>query len=98
MIEASQTKTSMIIGDFNADVTKVANGRIKHLFGSELNEFCGDNSLHVADVSLLNTQDTHYTYHSSAYNSFSWLDHVVCTAGMKNIIDSVVIEYQYIVP
>ena len=96
LIEASQT-TTMIIGDFNADVTKVANVCIKHLFGSELNEFVVT-IVCMQLMSLLNTQDTHYTCHSVAYNSFSWLDHMVWTAGMKNIMDSEVIEYQYIAP
>ena len=70
IITAASTPYVYFIGDFNADLSK------DHLFGSELKSFCSDMNLIISDKEHLGDS---YTFLSSAHDSVSWLDHVVCT-------------------
>ena len=74
----------MIVGDFNADPLK---GR----FWKELEVFCSNLSLCVIDRTLPGDS---FTYLCPSKNSTSWLDHVLCTQGMVNIVSQVFIDYK----
>ena len=72
IITTANTPYVYVIGDFNADLNK------DHLFGSELASFCADMNLIISDTAHLKGG---YTFVSSAHNTTSWLDHVVCTTN-----------------
>ena len=70
IISTADTPYVFVAGDFNADTTK------DHLFGSNLSTFCGENDLVISDTVYLQNS---FTFLSSAHQSMSWLDHIVCT-------------------
>ena len=78
LLQEADTCKICVIGDFNADITSV--------FGKELVNFCKDEQLIIADVELLGHQSDTYTHVSHAYGTTSWLDHVVCTKQMFDMI------------
>ena len=73
-----------VIGDFNADVSK------QSAFGKELQSFCEDANLHIADVLLL--PPTSFTHVNEGSDTESWIDHIVCTDGFYSILRDVRID------
>lgn len=73
-----------ILGDFNADIVKQTD------FGKELEGFCQETSLKVADILLL--PQTSFTHINDGSSTESWLDHILCTNGSFSIIDDVRID------
>ena len=79
-----QNVTDLIVaGDFNADPRK---GR----FWSELSDFMQSFSLLALDDQL--PQDT-FTYLCPARNTTSWLDHILCSKNLKDIISNLFVNY-----
>lgn len=70
IITTAGTPYVFIAGDFNADITR------DHVFGRKLEKFCDDNGLIISDTVLLKDS---FTFVSSAHQSMSWLDHIICT-------------------
>ena len=68
-----------VLGDFNADMARRAS------FGTELNDFCRENSLFVADAMFNNEHSI--THLNDGHGTGSWLDHVICSS---EFFDSIV--------
>ncbi len=85
----SSTKTPycMAIGDFNGDPSwSITHDAIPHLFGKTLAEFCNSEQLIISDHVEMDP-DT-YTYVSSS-GATSWLDHIISTVNLHNLITDV---------
>jgi exonuclease III len=95
IITTSDTVYSMIMGDFNSDTKPSSEGPTTQLFGRKLLSFCEENNLVLADYLRLRNRDA-YTFVSYAHGTTSWLDHVVCTKSMDQIIQNVSIDYSVI--
>lgn len=87
IISTADTPFIFVAGDFNADTTR------DHLFGRKLTQFCQDNDLVIADT--LRLQNT-FTFLSSAHQSMSWLDHVVCTTSAYSLVSHCQVLYDVI--
>ena len=74
-----------VLGDFNADMVKATE------FGKELEIFCQDSQLFVADVMHLPRNST--THINDGHGTESWLDHIVCTQAFLGIINVVGIDH-----
>ena len=74
------------MGDLNADISDE-----KSLFGRHLIQFCHDNKLILTSSVLLPA--TTFTYVSEAWNTTSWLDHIICTADAHDCVEQVEILY-----
>jgi exonuclease III len=85
MIVSSDTAYVMVIGDFNADPSAVS-----HRFGKELSAYCAKENLVISDMVHLHDS---YTYVNASVGVTSWLDHVVCTSSMHDLIDKVYVKY-----
>lgn len=85
-IEELHTTSVYITGDFNADITNA-----QSTFARHLNDFCSDHNLIFS--SKLRLPPDSYTYISEAWNSSSWLDHVITSADAHNCITDFSIEY-----
>ena len=73
-----------LLGDFNADIVKGTE------FGKELQSFCNESHLSIVDVMHLpRTSTTHF---NDGHSTESWLDHIVCTEGFKEVIIGVGID------
>ena len=92
IIEELQTPFVYIMGDWNADVSKV-NGKIRHKFGDILSHFCHAENLIVSDFIYLRQND--YTY-CSAQDTTSWIDHVITTEIGHSLIQRISVLYEYI--
>lgn len=73
-----------VLGDFNADIIKQSD------FGKELQSFCDDANLKIADIMLLSP--TSVTHVNEGSNSESWIDHIICTDGFCSLLDGVKID------
>lgn len=87
VIETNDVETVLVLGDFNADVS-----RSSSLFGGKLLDFCNDQSWVCADLALLGTSSNSFTYLSDAHGTTSWLDHCIATEAGLNIVDSIYIS------
>ena len=74
-----------VLGDFNADIVKATE------FGKELESFCHDSNLIVADLMHLPRDST--THVNDGHGTESWLDHIVCTKGFLKIINDIDIDH-----
>ena len=73
-----------VLGDFNADIVKQTE------FGRELQCFCFDANLKIADILLL--PPTSFTHANEGSCTESWIDHIVCTNGFHSLIQDVGID------
>ena len=78
IISSASTPYVYFMGDFNSDVHKD-----HHLFGAELKSFCNDVNIVISDTEWLHDC---YTFLSSAHNTVSWLDHVICTNSAHHLL------------
>jgi len=85
-IEDNSSTCIYVLGDFNADL---ANS--KSLFYKHLLRFSKDSNLVISSKTFL--PDTSYTYISEAWNTTSWLDHVLSTADAHASLQSIEICY-----
>ena len=83
VIREQNINNCMVMGDCNADPFK---GR----FWKDLVEFCSSLSLSVCDSQLPNDS---FTYLCPAYNTSSWLDHILCTKEISLNVSNVFINY-----
>ena len=74
IIQTEETTSVIIVGDFNADISKHST------FGSILRQFVNENNYVLADELIL--PDASYTFVSPAWGTVSWLDHIVCSHDM----------------
>ena len=74
-----------VLGDFNADVVKATE------FGKELESFCHESNLVIADVMHLSRDST--THVNDGHGTESWLDHIVCTKSFLKIINVIDIDH-----
>ncbi len=95
IVAASDTPYCMVIGDFNADMKTDERGDINQVFGELLKQHCTAEKLLITDHLYLQNQNP-YTFYSASHGSTSWLDHVVCTATMHELIQDVCIKYKYV--
>ena len=87
IISTAETPYVFVAGDFNADTTR------DHLFGRKLVTFCEDNNLLISDT--LHLQNS-FTFLSSAHQSMSWLDHVICTRSSHSLLSHCQVLYDII--
>lgn len=73
-----------ILGDFNADIIKQTE------FGTELDSFCHDANLMIADTLLLPPDSI--THVNDGNGNEFWLDHIVCTQGLYSLIQDIGID------
>ena len=73
-----------VVGDFNADVIKRSD------FGRELESFCHEAHLRIADISLL--PQSSVTHINDGTGTESWIDHIVCTNSFYSLIRAVRID------
>ena len=85
-IELHQGCSILIIGDLNADPKPTR-------FWREVQEFCSQFKLSIADLSLPSDS---FTYLSAAHDTTSWLDHVL-TSRIDQIINIRILHYLCIV-
>ena len=85
-IEETEYSSIYLMGDLNADISDE-----KSLFGRHLTQFCHDNKLILTSSVLLPA--TTFTYVSEAWNTTSWLDHIICTADAHDCVEQVEILY-----
>lgn len=71
-----------VMGDLNPDISDD-----KSLFGQHLLQFCQDSKLVLSSMNFLPAGS--YTYVSEAWNTSSWLDHVICTADAHESLEKV---------
>ena len=81
IVHEADTRNIVITGDFNAGVNT--------LFEHELVELCKGEHLSISDYEILGRNSGFYTYVSDAHHSTSWLDHVICSSNMHNVIGSI---------
>ena len=74
----------LIMGDLNADPIR------KSKFWPSLKIFVEDNDLNINDLSLPTTT---FTYLNTAYNTTSWIDHVISSKSLK--IPEVSVRYDW---
>lgn len=74
-----------VLGDLNADVIKGTS------FGIELDNFCKDNRLVIADILQLPKDSV--THLNDGHGSESWLDHIVCTQAFHSLLTTMGIRY-----
>ena len=74
------------MGNMNADISDA-----KSLFGRHLTQYCHDNKLILSSRVLLPASS--FTYVSEAWNTTSWLDHVICTADAHDCVEQMEIMY-----
>ena len=72
------------LGYLNTDTVKGTD------FGKELQSFCNDSRLVVADVLHLPTNSV--THVNDGYGTESWLDHIVCTKGFLDVFSRIRID------
>ena len=84
VIHENNVNQVVLAGDFNADPRK---GR----FWKLLQDFAESLSLQVITECL---SDDMFTYLCPSKNSTSLLDHVVCSVGMKDMINDVTVNYE----
>ena len=80
------------MGDFNANLL-VSGDTIISKFGRHLADFCGQENVILANVHLLN--DNSFTYINPTQNSVSWLDHIISTATVFDIIPNTAIIHDF---
>ena len=85
-IEDNSSSCIYIVGDYNANLADD-----KSLFAKHMLRFANDANLIISSKVLL--PDTSYTYISEAWNTTSWLDHVVSTAVAHASLQSIEILY-----
>ena len=95
IISTYESPFAIAMGDFNADITCMDNGKITQKFGYELTAFCQDEGYIMSDKEVLSGTNT-YTFVSSSHASTSWLDHLVCTAGSHDMLNNVYVKYDLI--
>ena len=67
---------------------------LKSLYSNNLIKYCDEKNLIISDSLLL--EPNSYTCVSSAWNSFSWLDHVISTNDMHISLIDITIDYSFI--
>lgn len=87
IIDEMECTSILITGDWNANLQ--ARGR--SLFGNLMVDFCLENNLYIVDKELL--PDDSYTHVSEAWETSSWIDHVVASADFKTAIKKIDIKY-----
>jgi len=95
IVTTADTVSSMILGDFNANLRMDDSGVINHLFGKRLLTFCEGNNLLCSDYQLLDKEKS-YSFVSHAHGSTSWLDHCLTTYNMHHMIRDMYIDYSFI--
>ena len=95
IIESCDTPLCMVMGDFNADLKCSVNGNYTHSFGKKLVEYCSKENLCISDYLSLSSCNT-FTYYSASQNTTSWLDHVVNTKSMHNLVTDITVDYSYV--
>ena len=83
-----------IIGDFNADVKNVHNGKIIHIFGVYSYNFRKNERLIIADT--LTCSSNTFTNYSSTNGITSWFDHIVITINGESVISDIFVEYKFV--
>ena len=81
--EQDEVETILVCGDFNPGINTVAYG--------ELKKKCQEHGLHILDHELLPCNS--YTYLSDMNSCTSWIDHIVCSPGVKNWITKCEFNY-----
>ena len=87
IVHSFQTTSFVIVGDWNANLLSPDNS----LFAGHMLTFCEDLNLCISSCSMLPSSS--YSFISSAWNSTSWLDHIVSSADFHSIISSMDIHY-----
>ena len=90
IFSSADTPYCVAIGDFNADHS-VTNGTIPHLFGRALVDYCKNEQLVISDS--INLAQDNYTY-ISCTGSTSWLDHIVSTISLHELIVDTKVHYE----
>jgi len=80
MFDDSDATTLLVAGDFNCDV----NSRFSDMF----TQFCHDKQLVSSDYPRLTDV---FTYCSDDGLTQSWIDHVVCSTSLDNLLESVLV-------
>ncbi len=91
IVDSHPTPYVMVIGDFNANI---CSKRETRKCAKLLINFCDEQSLIMSDKVLLKA-DT-FTFYSEAHKSTSWIDHVVCTRSMHEIILDIKVLRDYV--
>ena len=79
IVEDSSISNVILLGEFNADIDT--------LFKTELLEMCDSLNLLISDFSTFGRFTGQCTRVSDAYNTTSWLDHIICSHNvLKNWI------------
>ena len=82
LIENSDISNFIIVGGFNSAVDTS--------FESELLEFCSSYDLSISDYDFYGGDSGQFTYMyvSDAHSTTSWLDHIICSHGIKSKVAS----------
>ena len=87
VLEELCTSSYIIVGDWNADVSKANTSR----FQKYMLQFCTDHDLFIS--TQLHLPSDSFTYVSESWGSVSWLDHAVTSADCHSSIHSASILY-----
>ena len=55
-----------------------------------------DNNLQLTDLQKLQKLSDVFTYSNVDANSFTWIDHVVCSSAVDRLVDSCIVSYEYV--
>jgi len=94
LVTTSDTCYCMVMGDFNADISSDKHGNIHHLLGKSLTQYCQTEGLTISDFEMLERNT--YTFLSSAHHSTSWIDHILSTSMMHDMIEHISVDHGYI--
>ena len=81
ILEEAGTSKIADVGDFNAAVNTV--------FASEQTEWCKYEAMAISYMVFSGSGPEVHTFVSPANNTTSWLDHIICSTDMHNIISDV---------
>ena len=87
VVEELETSCFAIVGDWNADLRNPD----RSLFASHMLDFCEESDLLISSCSFL-PRDS-YSYVSSAWQTVSWLDHVVSSFDFHSVVTDMSILY-----
>ena len=84
VIQTSDKSNTFVQGDLNAAVNS-------H-FENELLSMCNNSSLIVCDYEKFNRNSGMYTYVSHSHNTTSWLDHIISSKIMYDVISKIYVS------
>ena len=93
IVQSLDVANVIIVGDFNANLTKDKDGKLS-IFGENLLNFVSEGQYILTDYNRL--PDNSFTYISYAWNTTSWLDHCVTTKAADKCIKEISILYDFI--